>query len=629
LLHLLLSSCGGGGGGGAGDGDASYAISMGNVTFSATEGGVAPAPQIVTVTVNSGAVFIATSQAAIGITHVFQITGPTTGQITITPDSPTTAGTFGGTITVTGCSTFDCSGGQVSGSPKVINVTYVVSPLSALSTSPTELDFLTSVGVMPTPKSIALDLSTGAGTFTTNVTYQSGTSGWIEVNPSSGPVPGTVDVGVFPVPPAGTHTAAITFTAGGVVREVPVTLTVQNPAVNFISPYVATAGVGGEVVIRGFGFSAVASGVQVMFGTTSATNAAVVDDTEIHATYPLLPAGTYPVVVQNASLTLPSRNQVRLVVVSPPQFAPTSFVRNTQATDLIYDAERQSIYLAGDGVERYRFDGLSWVKKTLGFGFTVNEISLAPDGAELLSANVRQLVRINAETFDSVSFEDATSLVGTGTSFLGDLAFANDGTAIGAISRSTLNNPSLYRFDMLTRRFDVVSRQIEMGKRLVSASGNGRWIVMPNASGPGPRPVFTYSTVDRSLTPNSENTEFATHVTQSGTGERIIISSSPSTSSRVTTVYGTSFAVLGNLPSNLKGVVISADGATAFAYFNDTNTVRKFDLNAPIVGGFREIGAGTAVLSTPGSDFVQMALGPDGSTLFMAGNQALVIMTTP
>jgi hypothetical protein len=628
----LLSACGGGGGGdGGGGNDATYSLSTSTVTFSAIQGAAAPASRIVTVNVTNGTVFIGTSQSANGFVHVFQLTGPNTGEIAITPDTPASAGTFGGTITVRGCSTANCSGGDVSGSPKVINVIYTVSPLSVLSSTPAAVDFLTSTGVAPASKSVALGLSTGPGIFSSSIVYNSGSSGWLVVTPS-GVVPGTATISVSPVPPAGTHTATATFTAGGVSTAVPVTITVKDPTANFVSPYVATSGAG-DVIIRGYGFSAVTTGLQVFFDTNLATSATVVSDTEIRASYSGLTVGSYPITVRNGSLTLPSRAELKLVVVNPPNFGAFSVARNAGVSRLIYDAERRAIYLTGDGIERYGFNGTSWIKTALGLGFSLNFITLAPDGSELISANISRIARIDPVTFFPLSLENAVSLVGSGSVYLADIAFANDGTAIGAINLPTLGNPSLYRYDMLTRQFDVLSTlsaTSDLGRRIVSASGDGSRLVLPFNDSSASRNIVLYAAGDRSQTEVSAVTSSTTQASQSRTGSRVILTSFDSMPSQVTTVYDNSFNILGTLPNDLQGVVISPDGSKAYAYFSATGTIRKFDLNAPDgSGGFTEIGTGTLVGSVPGTGFQQMALSPDGGSLFMAGNQSFIVMPAP
>jgi hypothetical protein len=60
-----------------------------------------------------------------------------------------------------------------------------------------------------------------------------------------------------------------------------------------------------------------------------------------------------------------------------------------------------------------------------------------------------------------------------------------------------------------------------------------------------------------------------------------------------------------------------------------TGLIRKFDLNSPAGGGFAEIGGGTPVTDSPGSNFNAMTISADGGTLFLAGDERLIILPAP
>src|SRR5205085_10899103 len=112
-------------------------------------------------------------------------------------------------------------------------------------------------------------------------------------------------------------------------------------------PYVVPAGAGGNVIIRGRGFSALSPGsLSVQFNSTPAINAVVVNDTEIQATYPPLAAGSYSISVSSSDTSIPSRAALKLVVIDPPASAMTTIQRPATAgrpANLIYDAERQAL----------------------------------------------------------------------------------------------------------------------------------------------------------------------------------------------------------------------------------------------------------------------------------------------
>jgi IPT/TIG domain len=638
----LLSSCGGGGGGGSGDGP-SYSLSSGTVTFTAMQGGPSPAAQIINVNVSGGAVFVGTSQSGSNFSHVFQITGTEAGTITITPDAPVSPGTFTGSITVTGCLTNTCSSGQVAGSPKTISVTYVVLPAPVLTINPAAIDFSTATGVSPASISLDLSRSAGSSAWTSTIAYTSATTGWLSVTPSTaGTLPATISVNAnVAAVPAGRHTANISFDAGGVGRVVPVTLTVIDPIVNFVSPYVATASTGGNVIIRGYGFASVSTGLQILFGATPASSVTFVSDTEIHATYPAFAAGSYSVTVKNSSLTLPTR--ARLVAVSPPAFAYTAIARTDSpafAVNLTYDDERQAIYLVDpdrNRIEGYRYNEAAWIADTpliVGGGTGNPRIALAPDGTELLKTTGSTMWRINPATLTTIGSVDALPLIGTGGGNLNLLAFANDGNAIGN-SYAPASGVSLYRYDMLTRQFAALSTQSDLTNRTIVASGDGSMLVLPTFESLIPsfaKPIFTYSASTMALAQSAVTTTGTGHASVDRTGSRLILTRAESSPDQVTTVYNHSLVALGVLPDvahSLRGFVISPDGSKAYVYYSDTGKIRQFDLNSPSGGGFVEIGSGTPVTDSPGTFFNDMTISADGGTLFLAGNVRVIVMPAP
>jgi len=445
--------------------------------------------------------------------------------------------------------------------------------------------------------------------------------------------------------PAGTHTATITFSAGSVIKVVPVTLTVKDPSVSFVSPYVATTSVSGDVVIRGYGFSSLApASLHVNFGGTAATTASITSDTEIHATYPGLAAGNYPVTVDDGTVTLPTRAGVKLAVVDPPAFAYTAILRTNSpafAVDLIYDGERQAIYFMDpdrNRIEGYRFNGTTWAADTpliVGGGYQLNpRIALSPDGTELLKTSGNIMSRVNPATLMSIGSVDAIPLLGTGIVSLNLLAFANDGNAIGN-SYAPVSGVSLYRYDMLTQQFSALSTS-DFTNRKIVASGNGSVLVLPSFESLIPsfaKPVFTYNSGNGSLTQRSVLTTRSDHVSVDRAGTKVILTNAIASHSPVAEVYDISFGTLvGVLPdsaSDLMGFVISPEGTKAYAYYSGTGRIRKFDLTAPSGGGFVEIGSGTTIPDSPGTFFNDMTISQDGGTLFLAGNQRVIIVPAP
>jgi len=637
---FLLAGCGGGGGGGGGGGSGdAYSISSNSVSFSAAQGGATPPAQTVNVAVNFGTVFIVTTQSGAGFSHTFQITGGTTGVITITPFAPITAGTFTGTITVRGCASATCGlpGGDVAGSPKIINVTYTVSGPATLSVSPPTIDFETTVNNTPASQNVTLSLSSGSLPWSHGISYTLGTGGWLTVNPQSGTLNPSqvVTLSASPLGTAAARVAEVTFTAGALTRVLRVNYTVNAVGVNFVSPYVGTTNLGGDVIIRGYGF---AGAPAPTFGGIAASSFTPVSDTEIRATYPALAAGTYAVQVG----TLPTR--ANLVVVNPPANTPgfnVDIPRTGDVANLIYDAERRAIFVmnpTSNQIERYRFSVGAWLADgqiQVGAGGAGNpRIALSPDGTELLKtpANGTLLWRVNPDAGSwtvpaallTPNNVDATPGLGSGS--LNFIAFANDGRAVGNSSVAT--GTTLYRYDMLNRTFGGLSAQQDMLNRGIVASGDGGTLVLPNFD-PVSRAVVTYDASAGVLTSHSSIlTSGISEVSVSRDGSRMILLTSTTSPATVYSFTGGVFASMGNLPGGLTGFVISPDGASAYAYYpsppNPNSEIRKFNLN---VVGFPQ--TGVAAVNSPGTSFNSMTISPDGGTLFMAGNQGIRILLAP
>jgi hypothetical protein len=638
-----LVACGGGGGSGSGgpQGDA-FSISTSVVNFSATQGGAAPAQQIVNVVVNSGTVFVATTQSGGNFGHSFSITGQTTGRITITPATPVTPGNSTGTITVRGCSNETCTAADVAGSPKTITVNYAVAAAPTLTSTPHTVSFFTATGALPPSRSVDLALSTGSTTWTSSIVYTFGPPGWLSVTPTSGLLPQAAVLRVVSLPPgAGTFTvsANVTFTAGLVTRTVPVTLTVNDPGVYSVAPYIATVGVGGEVFLRGYGFSVLdPATLQVQFAGLRALTATIVSDTEIRATYaPMTPAvtpGNVGISVSDATHVIPQRFGARFLVVTAPRFLPATSARpaNPGAVgNLIYDAERQAIYLMdadNNRIERYRFDN-NWAPEIFFYGASLGNprLALVPGGDRLVKTHGNSILLLNALDLGSLGFFDSSGLLGAGA-ILNQIAVANDGGAVGGAFAPN-SGISLYRFDVLSQRFSELSTQSDMANRTIVASENGDTLVLPTFESlvaSFAKPVFIYNATTGALSQKGVSTTATERASVSRTGARMILATD-SSSNPTTRVYdydGTTLSVRGDLPTGANGFVISPDGNTAYAYYSANSTLRKFDLTAP---GF-PLRASPSV-DAPGGQFAQLTISPDGGTIVMAGTQNVVVVPAP
>ena len=640
----LLSACGGGGGGGGGGAGRDFSLSTNAVSFSAPQGAAAPAAKVVAVTVNSGTVFVKTSQTGTSFGHTFQITGPTTGEITITPGVTFNAGAFTGTIEVHGCSDAFCLN-DIGGSPQTISVSYTVT---GLGVTPTALDFASNVGGTPASQNVTLALTPGGSdTWTSSINYTGGAAtNWLTLTPSNGALSPSRVVSVGVTGPTATpelRTATITFsnTSGTLTQNVAVTYTISSPMVNFVAPYVVPAGAGGNVILRGHGFSSLNAGATtVQFGAQPGAAATVVSDTEIHATYPSLTAGTYTVTVTDGT-PLATRTGVKFVAVDPLTFpAAAAAIARTNSpftpTDLVYDAERQALYLIdsqANRLESYQFNGATWQANTLQFhdsGGGNRHIALSPDGTLLMKMAVTGSVLTRFDltnNFTELPADDASSL---GNEDLNGMAFANDGRAVGQASGVA----TLYRYDMLTRQFFPLSADFNFVNRTIAASADGDTLVLTSPVGSTGQDVVTIDGSDGTVThrtvQSSTNCCISNLLSVSRNGSRIVLVTPPAFfggPERVS-VFDASFDKLGDIATGATGAVVSPDGSTVYAYFPGSTSVRKFDLTAPTVGGvFPE--TGSATITSPGTSFTAMTISPDATALFLAGTAAVVVLQAP
>jgi hypothetical protein len=636
----VVAACGGGGGNGT-QGDA-LSVSASVVNFSATQGGATPAQQIVNVVVNNANVFVETTQSGAAFSHSFSITGPTTGQITITASTPSTPGNSLGAITVRGCSTQNCTGSDVPGSPKSITVNYAVAAAPTLTSTPRTVSFFTATGVLPPSQSAALALSTGSTTWTSSIVYTFGAPGWLTVTPPSGLLPQTAVLRVTSTGVGtGTRSANVTFTAGLVTRTVPVTLTVNEPGVYSIAPYIATVGVGGEVFLRGYGFSVLdPSTLQVQFAGARAVTATIVSDTEIRATYAPMNPGVTPanvvVSVRDATTVIPQRSGARFLVVSPPHFSLATIPRPANAGavgNLIYDAERQAVYLMdadNNRIERYRL-GNNSAPETFFYGASLGNprLALVPGGERLVKTHGNGILLLDAAAPDlaNLGFVDAVGLLGAGA-ILNQIAVANDGGGVGGAFAPN-SGISLYRFDVLSQRFSELSTQSDMANRTIAASENGDTLVLATFESLVPsfaKPVFIYNATSAALSQKGVSSTSTERASVSRTGARMILAtdSSRNPTTRVYDYDGTTLSVRGDLPTGANGFVVSPDGNTAYVYYSANSTLRKFDLTAP---GF-PLRASPSV-AAPGGQFAQLTISPDGGTIVMAGTENVVVVPAP
>lgn len=579
----FLSSCGGGGGGGSsGPPPSTFSLSTNSLSFSASSP-ISPAPPAQTVGGSvtgslSGTLYIvvkATGTAVATVTN-FAVSG-NSGQAQVEVLSPTAvgSGTFSSSIEVQAClNDATCATGQLAGSPQTINVTYTVA-------TPTLADS--------------------------------------------------------------------------------------------VMPHAIPAGASGQVVIRGHGFSGATA---VSFGGTAATALTVVSDSEIRATYPSLAAGTYALQVNSGSVAFSGS----VVAVPTPGYAAVLLPypqATTSVRRIIYDAPRQALYVAGGNTNTgqseiwwYTYSAATWSTPTAIVVPQLQDISLSADGSQLFvltSSTILQYDPANLSAGPSNTINAPTSLLSqkipiTDTSWLSDtlhpvsmdgLAITNDGTAIitARYTDDTSGGPAYsWYYSFAAGTFAPIEPFVNFNLFALGTGGDSAQIT---ATADGSRALlssvpnllnqaFPILTFDASVSRMSVSTmtfieEDSRWVAADGAGDRLI----PQVGSQFTAynVYDASYNLLGTIPYPDNGaypalqVLLNPQGTRAYLMINQQvvpyMVIRAYDLTASVAGGaFPQVGADIAmtypVQENPGS--LRGTVSPDGTTLFVAGDQGLEVV---
>jgi hypothetical protein len=250
-----------------------------------------------------------------------------------------------------------------------------------------------------------------------------------------------------------------------------------------VTPRVVAANAAGQVIVRGGGFT---GATNVSFGSVSATSMTVVSDSEIDASYPALPAGSYPVSINSGSIS----DSATLVAVSPPDFSAT-FIPYPSLAGLAdplapvafeYDAQRTALFVvlpgltANNELQGFVFDGTTWTSPTEVTLNNLTQIHLSPDGTHIL-ALVQDIQDTSMVELDPVTLAQTNITTLPSSPFSCGFALANDGNAIVSITNG--NAPTAVVFGTFSRVFTPMSVGGDCGP---TASGNGAIVAMTNGN---------------------------------------------------------------------------------------------------------------------------------------------------
>jgi hypothetical protein len=415
--------------------------------------------------------------------------------------------------------------------------------------------------------------------------------------------------------------------------EITTTLDVERTEARLVSPGTEVAGTAMEVTVRGDNFDAVTV-TGIRFGDTTATSFRVVSPTEIRATHRALPAGSYPITVENTGNL--GRSLASMSVVAPLSTS-TIAIAHPPATPywypigVVYDAPRQALLVGlvlndGSGkarILRYTHDGASWqgpVQFAVDGGLT--SMTLSQDGKQLLAGQDSAVIR----QFDpaTLALLNTSEPGGAYFEYLSTMPLTNDGYVLGPVSMGASGYSSVLKYSVRAAAFvDYPEGLNLMGDGGTGvASADGSTILMGN--NPYNDDLFQLYDASTGALKPVHVADVPYGMATDRTGSRFIVGNSG--------IYDRNLSLLGRLPENMANVVMSRDGNRVYALDFDRK-LWSFSLGE-INGSFTltQLGAPATLIQDPspsnGAEHYPtlMTINPDGGTLFIVGTKCTIVM---
>jgi len=377
--------------------------------------------------------------------------------------------------------------------------------------------------------------------------------------------------------------------------------------------------------------------------------------TEIRATYPALAAGTYPVIL-NLGAT-PFTGSLR--IVDSAAFTATTLAYPSPVQSLrglAYDARRLALVVgagfstsSNNQVWRYAFDGINWqAAPDAVSAVDLRDLTLSRDGERLLTINNTALIERHPVTLQQQA--QVVPLPPNGIpifgSFLKAIVAANDGQAVVVSGGPNLGPRWLYA--IAPRTFTAPGTD-DYSQPVAGGPDDGSRVVLVQGGSSPARPIRQYSASSGVISTASVALAHSPGVAIGGdninppvldrSGSRMIVAFDAG----AVGVFDANFGELGRLPpasnSTISAYALSPDGKRA--YVLDIGAalcqVRAFNLDVAAPGAgqpFPGTGVGAPIDLTancPASNFetpIRMLLDPPGSTLFIAGNLRIRVVTS-
>lgn len=502
-----------------------------------------------------------------------------------------------------------------------IPVTYTLEG-RALRVTPYQWAPMATGLTVPSELTQVLDLTDGGSAIDWTATSS---APWLAIAPAAGTTgPGSrTTLSILPAElealPSGTVAGSVTFSyaaPGGAPEQavVPVTLGLWIPRLARIMPRAIAAGAPSRAAVFGDAPS------DVLLDGSQLGPIAWGGRTGFFS-LPALAAGTHPIGVPNALGLV--RSRASLLVLDRIARTAAVVAAPGRKTRLAFDDASGALFAANAGagtMERFR-EAAGWARESLALA-GLRDASLAPDGATLAAVAAGEVRVVDAASLALAAPQPATPAIPEAGAAAMDWRIVH-----GVDGRALIVRPDaeagLYAFDG-TAVAPIYQSPAGWGEPATSGDGGMVWIVRADAPA---LPVALYQPDGGSYWTPGANVFSADHVAVDRGGVHVLCVRGGADSMLLDTRF--MGPVAGKLPASVVNAVLTQDGTRAVAWDPVAGRVRLFDLGGALSAGlFPEVGTGVVPGADPGPGAV-MALSTDDATLFLAGDQRVVVVPLP
>jgi len=656
---FALSGCGGGGGASPGSG-LTFTPDKTSLSFDFDQNQVPP-PQTVRITTTgqyTGTLYIAATVSGPGLATTIPIAiAGTTGTADISAASGLAPGTYAGELSLLACSDSACTH-QLGNSPVVIAYSVTVN-----GTLVRPADVVLSVGGDTTAADLSGSVPIAVSGGPAIGWSASSSAPWLVLASSSGQTGGALNYSIDPtalasLPDGQVSSAQVTLvpTSGGSSAAVSfaVNLDKNLPQITSLAPYVQLTGQTARVILRGSGFSTVASLTSALSIQGATVNSlTLVNDTEVVAQFAPLSAGTHTVSVSNALGE--STASATVLAMDAPVYAYAAIPTQGSLRSLAYDPERGSLYAANTTAQEFmsfHYSGGSWTVTSVP-ATGAYDVGLSLDGRSLLAASGTAtgsgstLQRLDPGTLAPI---DSTTLPGGWVPGFDTLGFGIPTTNDARTWLPTGNLSYVTPQSLTPIPFTPPSSSVRTdfyGGPWFAISRDGERLLITQSASVAPAPPMLYmNAADGVIRQNPAGLTFSYYFSISETGDRMLFDNTTLRDGSFNLVGAATLPTLAGQPSYyaVDGLV-TPDGSRVYilaytdgVYNNPALTPRVFVFDATTPQANLAFLGYFDIPDYPGckpyetgcvSNTLAGAISLDGRTLFFAGEHDLVVVPVP